>query len=279
MKYGVEHQSKSIEIKFKTARTNLKKYGSKNVFQNEDIKEKSKQSRLKKYGVEHAMQSPSIREKAIQTHMHNKGRTAFGRDHYSEELLNAIDSGLKDVNSVHDAIFSKVAVSTSYLLLNKYRPDLVNNKSFSQPHKELSMYIESLGYEVENNVRYPLGGLEIDMYIPKLKIGFEFNGTFWHSSLMRHNEYHHEKSLLSRSKDIQLIHLYEFNGIEKNKEIIKEHLTNSYVPITIERGCMKLHPLDRGYISKHSDVILGEAIKQGSLVIYNSGYEVLDGSK
>ena len=38
----------------------------------------------------------------------------------------------------------------------------------------------------------------IDIYIPSKKIGFEFNGTYWHSELFKNSQYHQKKSLVAK---------------------------------------------------------------------------------
>ena len=52
-----------------------------------------------------------------------------------------------------------------------------------------------------------LNGKEIDILLPDLNIGFEFNGLYWHSELYRDKNYHLAKSKLCENKGIQLIHI------------------------------------------------------------------------
>jgi len=51
----------------------------------------------------------------------------------------------------------------------------------SRGEEELSCFVESLGFTVVRNDRSILNGKEIDVYVPSLRIGFEFNGDYWHS--------------------------------------------------------------------------------------------------
>ena len=41
---------------------------------------------------------------------------------------------------------------------------------------------------------YRINRQEIDIYLPKLKIGFEFNGLYWHSDLYKDKNYHLNKT-------------------------------------------------------------------------------------
>lgn len=59
--------------------------------------------------------------------------------------------------------------------------------------------------------------------MPDLQLGIEYNGTRWHSIEMgTPKDYHLDKSLLCRNKGIRLIHIYEFEDIEKQKQLLKD---------------------------------------------------------
>ena len=91
----------------------------------------------------------------------------------------------------------------------------------SEPEKELRNYIISLNKDtLQESTWDKLNGQEIDIYIPSLKLGFEFNGNYWHSELFKKSNYHQDKSLLAKSKDILLIHIFEYEWLGK-EEIIK----------------------------------------------------------
>jgi hypothetical protein len=72
-----------------------------------------------------------------------------------------------------------------------------------------------------------LNGQEIDIYSPKMKLGIEFNGNYWHSELFKERNYHQEKSLLAQEKGIQLIHIWEWEWNQRNnilQSLIKSKL-------------------------------------------------------
>lgn len=66
---------------------------------------------------------------------------------------------------------------------------------------------------------------EIDIYIPELKVGIEYNGCYWHSSLYKDKNYHLNKTKECRDKGIRLLHVFEDEWIYK-KEIIKNKIIN-----------------------------------------------------
>ena len=66
---------------------------------------------------------------------------------------------------------------------------------------------------------------EIDIYIPDLKIGIEYNGLYWHSELYKENNYHLDKTELANSKGVSLIQIFEDEWITK-QEIVESRLLN-----------------------------------------------------
>lgn len=70
-----------------------------------------------------------------------------------------------------------------------------------------------------------LDGKEIDIYVPDLKLGFEFNGLYWHSEIYRDKKYHLNKTKECLKKGIQLFHIWEDDWVNKN-EIVKSIIIN-----------------------------------------------------
>jgi len=63
--------------------------------------------------------------------------------------------------------------------------------------------------DIEQSNRTILEGKEIDIFIPSLNIGFEFNGLYWHSSKSgKSRKYHQEKTDLAKEKGVRLIHIW-----------------------------------------------------------------------
>ena len=57
--------------------------------------------------------------------------------------------------------------------------------------------------------RKQVDGMEIDIFLPELNLGFEFNGIFWHSTRFKSNRYHIDKLINLNKNGIKLIHLWE----------------------------------------------------------------------
>lgn len=78
----------------------------------------------------------------------------------------------------------------------------------SQAQTDLSNYIEELGYQIIKNYRLK-NRAEIDVFLPALNIGFEYNGLYWHSEGLKGTTYHRDKTNQADSEGIRLIHIWE----------------------------------------------------------------------
>lgn len=81
----------------------------------------------------------------------------------------------------------------------------------SKPQEQIAEFIRSNGIECELCNRKVLKGKEIDVYIPSLKIGIEYNGNFWHGEGMngKTSASHLEKTELAKKNGIKLIQIFE----------------------------------------------------------------------
>lgn len=99
-------------------------------------------------------------------------------------------------------------------------------KEKSNIEDEISKFISGLGFEIIENDRKFLSGKEIDVLIPNKMIGFEINGLRWHNEFCNPNpKYHLIKTNIAKENDIDLIHIFEDEWLEK-KEIVKSRIRN-----------------------------------------------------
>lgn len=109
-------------------------------------------------------------------------------------------------------------------------------KQYSILEKELFEFIKNnYNKEILENDRNILENREIDIYLPELKIGFEFDGTFWHADprfykpddLIKEQtaaqiwEKDEAKNKLAESLGIKLIRIKEYDWINDNDNIKK----------------------------------------------------------
>lgn len=83
--------------------------------------------------------------------------------------------------------------------------------SLVEPHEILPSYLGALE-----------GQHEIDIYIPALKLGIEFNGIYWHSGMAgKTPTYHSDKTAAARKRGIQLIHVWEDDWRDRPEIVVR----------------------------------------------------------
>jgi hypothetical protein len=223
-----DEEKELIELKRKNSI--IEKYGSYDNFVNFRL-DKIKESSIRKYGLDHHFKSTDIQLKRIESYKTNITNKIFNNlpEHiifnYKKLNENKTDSILNLSCKICDNCFD----INRQLFINR-----INNKSdvclkcnpissgTSLLEKELLEYIRENynGIIIENYKNK----LEIDIYLPELKIGFEFNGLYWHSELYKDKNYHLNKSDYFSNIDIQIVHIWENDWIFK-KDIVKSLIT------------------------------------------------------
>jgi len=116
----------------------------------------------------------------------------------------------------------------------------------SKPEHEVAAWIESMGLQVERNDRTALSsGMEIDLFLPSLRIGIEYNGRYWHSDSVEKNWRKHEfKHEGARRDGIRLIAVWDFDWL-KRPDTVKRHLLHAFGmdpdPRINARSCETVH--------------------------------------
>ena len=188
-KYGVDNIFQLEIIKEKIKKTNLEKYGFENPQQNKIIKDKSKKTNLEKYGFENVFQSIVVKEKIKKTNLEKYGVEYPQQSEYIRSKY----------GSLHKP--SKIEKQLFNFIKENYNGEILCNK---------------------NDI---INGYELDIYLPDLKLAFEFNGLYWHNELYKDKNYHNKKTNLCFKKDIQLIHIWE-DDWDYKQDIIKSMILN-----------------------------------------------------
>jgi len=246
-KYGVEHHLQNQEILEKQKNTIIEKYGVEYLMRSDKIKEKSKETCLDKYGVDVSSKSEIVKEN---TKINNNQK--YGVDYTSqlESVKNKIkvskeqhifdkysNMGLKSINGnmylfncdknheyeIHSGLlYHRIKYET--VLCTKCNP--INSYNISGLELQLQDFIkDNYNGDIIFSTRNVINPYELDIYLPELKISFEFNGLYWHNELNKSNDYHYKKTKKCLEKDIQLIHIYEDDWKYKN-EIVKSRIMN-----------------------------------------------------
>ena len=96
----------------------------------------------------------------------------------------------------------------------------------SHLEKEMINFVkENYSNNIKENVRNIITPYELDIYLPDLKLAFEFNGLYWHSELYKDKNYHLNKTEQCEEIGIHLVHIYEDDWIYK-QEVVKSRILN-----------------------------------------------------
>lgn len=267
-RYGVDNPMKLDKFKEKVKETNLEKYGKISYSQTDKFKNEIKEYFLKKYGVDSPMKLDFIKNKIKETNIekfntdnyvktdeYRKYFTNIANDpNYIKYLGDGISLLKCDLNENHNYEIH----SSNYWNRNKNKNPLCTicypiSENVSIKEKEVLNYIKSIySNKIISNYR---DGLEIDIYLPDLNIGFEFNGLYWHSDLFMNKDYHLNKFNYFKNKNIDIIYIWEDEWIYKN-DIIKSLIKNILSPNkTIEGNVIK----------EVSDLVIQEFINKNSI--------------
>ncbi len=93
-------------------------------------------------------------------------------------------------------------------------PNCFKYHSTSFNEQAVLFYIKKSEYKVENSVR--INGLELDIFIPELKTGIEYDGLKWHKDILDRDN---NKDEVCENEGIKLIRIRE-KGLEKTKSAI-----------------------------------------------------------
>ena len=270
--------------------TCLKKYGVHHISMLDEVKKKKIETNIKNIGVEYPSQSQSIMNKMIKTNLQKYGVGNFAstdvfkkiiKDKWFQKMSDKIDKfGSLIISDGGNYTIKCSKCDIEYDILNNLKNIRIRNgfdvctncnpKKQNIIESELFEFIKENYYlSVLRNVRV-FNNKEIDIFIPDLKLGFEFNGLYWHSEIYKDRMYHLDKTLSYLDNNINIMHIWEDDWLYK-KEIIKSIILNKLSMTThkiFARNCVVMEVFDnkliRDFLDKnHIQGFIGSRVKLG----------------
>lgn len=91
-------------------------------------------------------------------------------------------------------------------------------KIISYTQLEVAEFVAGLGVPIEHDNRTVLGGYHIDIWLPSINLGIEYNGAFWHTEERVGNK-HREKWEIAQAVNVRLIQIFDFEWIERRSAV------------------------------------------------------------
>lgn len=237
-RYGDENWNNSEQQQ----RTCLERYGSTCYFTSEIGKKTCQQTCLDRYGATSFMSSDEGRK--MMSIRHAKQTYAKVSDPSNEvEPLFSLDDVItktpltmfrwrcKKCGNIFESPINFVQARNSGQFARCLKCHPIKHIR-SKKQADVFNFIASIyGGQMKMNDRTQIYPYEIDIYLPDLKLGIEFDGLYWHSAYGGANDAQHlYKTNLCKDKGIQLIHLFEDEWDNRKnqcksklEEIIKQH--------------------------------------------------------
>lgn len=225
-RYGTDHHTKNLEFKKEQKIRNTQKW----IFSEVNKSEYFKRKREKYSNSEKFLQSIQLLKETNKVKFFN-----YYKNYNSSIQLVAISNGELKYNCKNCGSDFDISKQLVYLR-TKHHHDVctncnpTNSKNYSQTEKDILRFILSVygGDVIEN---YKIGKQEIDIFIPSLKLGFDFNGLYWHSEKYKDKSFHLSKKIFFEQNGIELIYIWENEWLYKNDIVMSM--------ISIKLGCCK----------------------------------------
>lgn len=205
-----------------------------------------KKSNIEKYGVDGVAQVPEIMAKMLESRKESMAKlSAEQLDEYEKHRAAAYRKSrisseafekLTSYEYMHDLYVTKktsvigcsreIGCSQTSILTAledlgiEYIPDRQTQESYDEIR--LFEFVQSL---CPTAIRTYKIGKHLDIFIPELKIGFEYNGIYWHSEAKHESDYHANKVDHFYTHDIRYVQIWE-DDWQNRQEVVKKFIRN-----------------------------------------------------
>ena len=239
-------KNSSEEFKTKLKKRFQELYGGNSAMVSKKVQEKAKETFLKHWGYQYATQAKENRLRQHKTKRSqywdtfcaNLKKKNIVPMFSKEEYINSDDTGRKFRCLICGEIFQseglcrnfKRGYVTTLSTQNIFCPHCFKAPT-SKKEKEVLEFVKSIysGEILENHKGlFPNKLMELDIYLPQLNLGIEFDGDYWHSKEGA-KEKDEKKNQLCEEKGIKLLRIKESDwsmNPDKVKEEIKYFLIN-----------------------------------------------------
>ena len=248
-RYGVKYSLQNKNIFEQQQKTMLSKYGVNNPLQCKEILDKTLNAITAKYGVDNVSKLVDIKDKKKKTLKKTWIRRVsknFNDIHiidgnYDTKVLNIMCLQNHIYSIPLDLLYNRKQLHINYCTVCN---PLSNNTS--QAERDVLEFIKcNYSGIVITNSKNIIPPYELDIYLPEIKLGIEYNGLYWHSSINKPINYHKIKCDKCEDCSITLIHIYEDSWLYRN-DIIKSSILEKIkiLPNSINSDMCDIKPVN-----------------------------------
>jgi hypothetical protein len=230
LNYGVHNPGESEELikkRVESFKANIDQY-----------KESYRKTSLEKYGVDHPWMSNTIHKRSVVSSKIKKNEVT--KKLVEEKLKNYPEYKLIDIDFTPLIKSIKMLCPSGHIFdINRtslYERNINNSelcticnpicKGISGMEIAMFNFIKAnYTLDIVSNSRKVIPPHEVDIYLPDIKLAFEFNGLYWHSNLNKKDNYHRVKYDNSQLVGLNLITIWEDDWIYK-QDIVKSFILN-----------------------------------------------------
>lgn len=234
-------------LKEKSVETLMRNYGVISPLKSNIIQDKRRDTLIDKYGTSNINLVDSIVEKRKNTNLRKYDDISSSRRHWTDNIKTSLNDKQWLIEQHHVNQRPLLAIARDLNISDKilgdyYKKHGVEIKSFqfSTGEQEAADFITSLGVDALRNIRTIIPPKELDIFIPSHNIAIEFCGLYWHGENQgKHRQYHREKYLACKEKNIQLITMYDWEWQHRQEQIKSKlkTLLNLNTESTYARKC------------------------------------------
>lgn len=214
-----EKARQMFDVEYRKQRC-LELFGVDNVFKLKEYQDKGKQTCIEKYGAPNPLQNKGVSEKMSTTKFLKQAinKEDINREYFVEHFINS--DGLFDLDTC--AKYYNISLGAAEFFKSQFN---IKNENVTVVNETLEsefyQFISTLtDKEILRHDRKAISPLELDVYIPDMKLAFEFNGDYWHSANRGvSNTYHLHKTQVCESNGIRLIHIWEHEWLSDQEKI------------------------------------------------------------
>lgn len=164
----------------------------------------------------------------------------------TQRILDAIDKAgfnlLSDVSEYRQRRVKRMTVSCkacgtqqekSLAMIEESPVCFVCHPKDSLGQLDVASFVTSLGFEIRLSDDTIISPRDIDVYVPVVKFGIEYNGLYYHSEKFKKKRFHENKTIDARMAGIRLFHIFDDEWI--NKRSIIESMLRSRLGIITNR--------------------------------------------